>query len=471
MSTVKDFEREVQAAAGFGTPPEVVKAVATGAPSKGSAEEETDAKPEEDGGAAQAVAVEVERLAKLSPVEYDLARRREAKALGLSVTVLDNEVKRARSSEGDVAGKTMEYPTVEPWAESVDGAVLLSEIQGAVKRFIVCEPETAVAAALWCAFTWFVDVAQVAPIAIITAPEKRCGKSQLLDFMGRLSRRPLPASNVTASVLFRVIERDCPTLLIDEADSFLARSEDLRGILNSGHTRSSAFVLRSVGDDFEPKSFSTWGAKAVCGIGKLAETLMDRGIILELRRKLPSESVTRLRHASPDLFPRLASMLARWSDDNAGNVQQARPALPEVLNDREQDSWEPLLAIADCAGGEWPELARKTAVKLSERNAENTISTGAELLADIRDVFQEKDVTRISSKDLLEALTSDEEKSWHTYNRGQPMNPRQLAKRLREYEIHPDSVRTWAGTPKGYKLEQFTDAFSRYLDSKEEAKA
>lgn len=470
MNVVEEFEKCAEKLAT--QPPEVVEAAATGAPGKGSAGEETKSvKPEEEGGAAQAVTVEVERLARLSPVEYDLARRREAKALGVSVAVLDKEVKLARSSEGDVAGKAMEYPTVEPWPEPVDGAVLLSEIQSAVRRFIVCEPETAVAVALWCAFTWFVDVVQVAPIAIITAPEKRCGKSQLLDFMGRLSRRPLPASNVTASVLFRVIERDCPTLLIDEADSFLARSEDLRGILNSGHTRSSAFVLRSVGDDFEPKSFSTWGAKAVCGIGKLAETLMDRGIILELRRKLPSESVTRLRHAPKDLFPRLASMLARWSDDNAETVRQARPALPEVLNDREQDSWEPLLAIADCAGGEWPELARTIAVKLSERNAENTVSTGAELLADIRDVFQEENETRISSKKLVEALTSDEEKSWHTYNRGQPMSQSQLAKRLGGYNIHPGTVRTWAGTPKGYKLEQFTDAFSRYLDGKEEVKA
>jgi putative DNA primase/helicase len=424
---------------------------------------------EADEGPAQVVAREVDRLAKLSTVEYDLARKGDAKRLGISVSTLDAEVKRARATEEDSAGKSMEYPTVEPWAQAVDGAALFSEIRDTVRRFIVCEPETAQAVALWCTFTWFVDVVQVAPLAIITAPEKRCGKSQLLDLIGHLSCRPLKASNCTASVLFRVIERDRPTLLIDEADSFLNRSEDLRGIINSGHTRQSAFVLRSVGEDFEPKSFSTWGAKAISGIGKLAGTIMDRGIILELRRRLPTESVERLRHASPDLFPRLASMLARWSEDYSEVVRAARPNLPEALNDREQDSWEPLLAIADSAGGDWPEIARKAALKLSERNAENTVSTGAELLADIRDIFEAKDVDRLSSKDLLEALTNDEEKSWRTYNRGAPMSPKQLAKRLGGYEIHSGTIRTWAGTPKGYMREWFADAFARYLESKETA--
>jgi putative DNA primase/helicase len=264
------------------------------------------------------------------------------------------------------------------------------------------------------------------------------------------------------------MERDRPTLLIDEADSFFKLADDLRGIINSGHTRTSAFVLRSVGDAFEPKSFSTWGAKILCGIGKLPETIMDRGIILELRRKLRDESVERLRHAPPDLFPRFASMLARWSDDHSELVRVARPVLPESLNDREQDSWEPLLAIADTAGGDWPGIARKAASKLCERNAENTVSTGAELLADIRDVFESKDVDRLSSKDLISALTEDEEKSWCSYNRGAAMTQRQLARRLGDYEIHPGSVRfPWGGTFKGYMQEWFVDAFARYLECKE----
>ena len=130
---------------------------------------------------------------------------------------------------------------------------------------------------------------------MITAPEKQCGKSQLLTLIGKLSNRPLVASNITTQSLFRVVEAFSPTLLIDEADSFMRENEDLRGIINSGHTRQSAFAIRCVGDNHEPTRFSTWGAKAISGIGSLPDTIMDRAIIFNLRRKLPGEEVERLR--------------------------------------------------------------------------------------------------------------------------------------------------------------------------------
>ncbi len=429
-------------------------------PSNGSTEKKTESVA---GGID--LSAEVAALSALDPLEYDRRRKVEAQRLGVRVPALDKAVMQERNQEKDASGNGLNFTEQEPWADPVDGAALLLEIRDTVRRFIICEEETASAAALWCAFTWFVDVVQVAPLAIITAPEKRCGKSQMLDLVGRLSRRPLPASNITVSALFRVIEQCNPTLLIDEADSFVDRSEDLRGIINSGHTRQSAFVIRTVGEDFNPQTFSTWGAKALCGIGKLAGTIMDRGIILELRRKLPTESVQRLRHAPQGLFPHLASMLARWSADESEAIGAARPALTEALNDREQDSWEPLLAIADHAGGDWPEIARQAAVRLSERNAENTVSTGVELLADIKEVFEAKRKDKISTKDLLAALNDDDSKSWSTYNRGQPMKPPQLAKRLRGYGIAPGTIRTFDGTPKGYRLEQFSDVFNRYLEN------
>ncbi|QQS05032.1 MAG: DUF3631 domain-containing protein [Fibrobacterota bacterium] len=415
----------------------------------------------------EALNAEVRRLASMPRIEYAQARENAAKRLGVGKGALDQAVRAAQREEQEATAKSgaLTFPEVIPWGERVDGVALLSAIRDTVRDFIVCEDETAVAVALWSAFTWFVDVAKVAPIAIITAPEKQCGKTQLLDIMGKLARRPLPVSNITAAALFRVIEQATPTLLIDEADSFLARSDDLRGIINSGHSRTSAQLIRTVGDDHEPKVFSTWGAKVICGIGKLAETIMDRGIILELRRKLPTEQTKRLRHADPERFATLCAKLARWSDDNSEVVRRARPDLPDALNDREQDSWEPLLAIADLAGGIWPELARSTARRLSEKNAENTVSTGAELLADIREVFQSRGEDKLSTKSLLADLTKDEEKSWATFNRGLPMKPPQLAKRLSGYGISPGTIRTFEGTPKGYRLEQFKEAFDRYLKS------
>lgn len=410
----------------------------------------------------QSDAEAIRKLASVSSLEYEKVREAEAERLGIRVSALDKEVSLARRAKQEEGGMAPLLRTMEPWPEAVEGAVLLNEILATMQRFIVCERETAISASLWCAFTWLVDFVQVAPLAVITAPEKRCGKSQMLNLIGRLSRRPLVASNISPAATFRVIEAHCPTLLIDEADSFFKENEELRGVINSGHTRQSAYVIRTVGDDHEPKQFSTWGAKAISGIGHLAETLMDRAVILELRRKLPSESVERLRHAEPGLFDRLASMLARFAEDAGPAIERARPDLPEALNDRAQDNWEPLLAIADHAGGDWPQLARHAALKLSGAEQES-VSLSAELLADIREVFEEKKVARMFVADLLQSLNEDDLKPWATYNRGKPMSPRQLAKRLDEYGISSKQLRIVYESKKGFEREQFEDAFTRYL--------
>lgn len=403
------------------------------------------------------------RLSNLPALEYEKIREAEAKRLEVRVGALDKEVSIARKSKQEEGGKAAMFATVEPWPEAINADELLQEIHKTMRRFIVCSNETAISATLWIAFTWFIDQVQVAPLAVITAPEKRCGKSQLLNLFSLLCYRALVASNIAPAAVYRIIEAHAPTLLIDEADSFMRDNEELRGVINSGHTRQSAYVIRCVGDDHEPRQFSTWGAKALSGIGHLPETIMDRAVILELRRKLPSESVQRLRHADPETFKRLASKLARFAVDAGHSVKQARPVLPDELNDRAQDNWEPLLAIADYACGNWPQLARHAALKLSGMEQE-AVSLSAELLADIKEVFETKKVERIATADLLAALIEDDLKPWATYNRGKQMSPRQLAKRLDEYGIHSQNIKFgYSDVKKGFRLDQFTDSFARYL--------
>jgi putative DNA primase/helicase len=403
----------------------------------------------------------VERLARLSPLEYDRVRKDEATALGVRPGTLDAEVKAMRKQ---AAADDTPFEEVEPWPEPVDGAALLDQITATVQRFIVCNTETAQAVALWVTLTWFVDVVQVAPLAVITAPEKRCGKSMLLFLMGRMVPRPIMASSISPSALFRSIDAWKPTLLIDEVDACLKDNEELRGVLNAGHTRDSAFVVRCVGDDHKPQQFNVWGCKVLSGIGHVADTLMDRSIILELRRKLPHESVERIRHAEPGLFNELCSKLARFSEDNSEQVRLARPDLPHALNDRAQDNWEPLLAIATAAGGNWLATATAAALKLSGSDSAAQ-SIGIELLADIRDVFEQKRVDRISSADLIKELCSDDERPWATYNRGFQIKPRQIANKLKGYGIQSKTIRVNFTTAKGYELEQFNEAFSRYITS------
>lgn len=401
----------------------------------------------------------IKRLAAMSPLEYDRNRREIANSIGVRPATLDRMVIAERKGDSD---DDMGFPDIEPWTSPVDPGALLTEISKTLRRFIICQKETADAVALWVAMTWFMDVVQIAPLAIITAPEKRCGKSQLLFLLGKLSCRPLTASNISPAALFRAVDAWKPTLLVDEADAFMRDNEELRGIINAGHTRDSAYVVRTVGDNFTPTRFSVWGAKALAGIGHLADTLMDRAIVLELRRKLPDESAERLRHAEPGLFDTLAEKLARFADDCRDAVRYARPELPACLNDRAQDNWEPLLAIADIAGGEWPSLGRKAALKLSGTDAP-TMSTGTELLADIQEVFEAKKVDKISTAQLIEALCAEDERPWATYNRGKPITPRQVSKRLGEYGISSTTIRVGLETPKGFRRDMFDEVFSRYL--------
>lgn len=193
---------------------------------------------------------------------------------------------------------------------------------------------------------------------------------------------------------------------------------------------------------------------------------MDRAITLKLRRKLPHEQVERLRHAEEDFFKQLQTKLEQFAADYQPVVRRAKPDLPSALNDREQDNWEPLLAIADVAGADWSSRARDAALKLSALD-NATSCEGTDILSSIQEIFEQKNIDRISSADLIDALCADDEQSWATYNHGKPMSPRQLASLLKEYGIKSKTVRIGYATPKGFEQTQFDDAFSRYLTPSE----
>ena len=242
-------------------------------------------------------------------------------------------------------------------------------------------------------------------------------------------------------------------------------NEELRGILNAGHTRDSAYVMRCVGDDHEVHKFSVWAFKAIAGINavKLAETITSRSIVFELRKKLATEKVTRLRYAQSDLFADLQSKLARFRDDYSDRVKYARPNLPDWLGDREQDNFEPLLQVATVAGDQWLKRAVQ-AIQLMVVQTQ-TPNNANELLADIQEVFEAKSVNKITTSELITALCDDAEKSWLTYNRGKQLTPRQLSSKLKNYGITSKQMRfnTYENASRGYELTQFTDVFERYL--------
>lgn len=418
---------------------------------------------------------EIGRLAALNPIQYDRQRTAAAKRLGIRGDTLDKMVKGARGEpdkDSNAGGSALEFPDVEPWHEPVDGAALLNELSASVKRHMALPEHAAAAIALWVTSTYIVvNHGHIAPMLAITSPEKRCGKTTLLDWLSRLVERPLKAANITASAIFRTVDVCKPTLLIDEADSFLGESGDeLRGILNSGHSRTSAYVIRCCGDNAEPRRFSTWSCKAIALIGKLENrfsTLADRSISIELRRKLPSERLMKLRHVNDNHFDELARRCARFALDNGAAIGKARPEIPDCLNDRAQDNWEPLLAIADASGGQWPRLARTVAVALSggadASGGDAGGSLGVQLLSDLRRYFEGGNSTSYPTTTLLQFLNEIDDAPWPTLAKGKPMTARHLSRLLNPYGITRQTFRAGAETAKGYHVADFADAFSRYL--------
>jgi putative DNA primase/helicase len=408
----------------------------------------------------------VAELAKLSPLKYERVREAEAKRLGVRVGTLDSEVTKLKKADAEVApgqGRPLELASPDPWPEPVDGTALLRELTQELARYLVLPEGAATAIALWILHAHAFDASPVTPRLAITSPERRCGKTTLLRIVGTLVPKPLPASNVTAAALFRTIEMARPTLLIDEADTFLPGSEELRGVLNSGHCRDGN-VVRLVGDEHEPRQFSTWAPVAIACIGKLPGTVTDRSIIVRMKRRRRDERLERLRIDRQHAFGELCRRCARWVKDHYTTLADADPAMPEMLNDRAADNWRPLLSIADAAGGEWPEQARRVAMILAGLDNGDDSSVLVMLLTDLRAIFAERQVDRLPSEKMCDALAKLEHRPWPEWKAGKPITQRQLAKLLAPLQIIPGTIRLDSGqTPKGYYLDAFADAFARYL--------
>jgi hypothetical protein len=339
---------------------------------------------------------------------------------------------------------------------------------------VILSQGAADACALWSVHAHALDAAQAAPRLNANSPTERCGKTILLGVMGLLVPRPLPTSNISTSAIYRAVEAAKPTLLIDEADTFLKKNEEIRGIINSGHTRASAFVIRNVdvNGSIEPRRFSTWVPMVIAGIKGLPRTIADRSITIPMRRKRKSEKVEKhTTNAATERLQTLARRSARWAADHLQELSAAEPVAPEALNDRAADSWAPLLAIADVAGGEWPERARKAALELSGEDAvDDPDNIGTTLLADIRAIFAAIGAKKLSSKELVSALVAMENREWAEFGHAKkPITAHRLSALLRPFDIRPKTIRisndpTAEGdTPQGYRLSDFADAFSRYL--------
>ena len=359
---------------------------------------------------------------------------------------------------------------LEMYAEdNPDGAELLDEVLTTLTKYVAfANPHQPIAVTLWTVATHALAAWQHATRLIITSPRKRCGKSRLLDVIAGLAYSALLCVNATTAAIFRSIGNDdaqIPTLMFDEADALWGtkraaeNNEDLRALLNAGFQRDRP-CWRCVGPLQIPTAFNTFAMVAIAGIGRPPDTITDRGLGVDLKRRGPGEKVTpfRMRRDGPQLN-KLRERITTWVRDpeRMKALTAAVPTMPSGIEDRAADAWEPMLAIAEAAGGDWPKLARAACRALSESADDADEDLGTTLLQDIRQIFTDAHESFLPSKVLVRALREIEESPWGD----DELTASKLAKDLKAFGVKPGF--NTAKTVRGYKLETFSDAFRRYL--------
>jgi len=392
---------------------------------------------------------------------------------------------------------------VEPWPEPVDGQLLLDELRRAFERFVVLPKFAPEALALWTLHTYAFQLREVSAYLGIESPVKRCGKTTLLSVLDKLAHRPVLAANISFKAFFHVIEQARPTLLIDETDTFLPANDELRGILNAGYHRGTAFVIRFAQpgelapeqwEDREHRGFksskiksflrstrrasgnpsasalsrfSCWCPKAMAAIGRLPDTLADRCIVIRMQRKTANEKCERLRNLESATLTR---QCARFVLDRQEAIAAARPGIPSALNDRAADIWEPLLVLADLAGGPWADAARQAAVALSgATDAQDPDSPVEALLYDILICFAQRNTQRMLSRELAQRLNELARlaRPWRQILKGKEVTELWLSRILRPYGVHPKCFRYGDSSGRGYFFEDFAEIFQRYTTTTE----
>jgi hypothetical protein len=368
----------------------------------------------------------------------------------------------------DASASPVEEPTT---SSATEGAQVLADLRAQIKRYVVIPSEEALTAVtLWIAATHLQRAWQHAPRLAIVAPEKRCGKSRLLDVVTETVRNPLITVNASPAAIFRSIDdEDPPSLLVDEADTLFStakaaeKNEEVRGLINAGHQRNRP-TLRVTGPEHKPTAFPTFAMAALAGIGDLPDTVMDRSVVIRMRRRAAGEKVAAFRTTrdTPALHA-IRDRISAWLQPLYQRALEMEPPMP--VEDRAADTWEPLVVIADLAGGEWPTLARTACRVMTDYEAGQDEEGGlrTRLLVGIHRAFAaENDPPVLGTRRLLEHLNADKEAPWAEHSTN-GLTPRGLQLLLQPYGISSANRRFPDGTQaKGFARNQFLDTWARY---------
>lgn len=364
-----------------------------------------------------------------------------------------------------------------------DGSTMLNDLASQFVKYASLPNGGAEALALWTVFVWAHEAFSISPILTIASPTMRAGKSTVFEMLEQLLiPETYHPSSLTPAVAFRlkgIAEEDQaypssvpkpPTLclLIDEAD-LLKLGGALQGILNSGHARRSAMVLRMHAGG-EVGKFSSWYPKALALIDRpsspLPDTIRDRSIVVPMQRMKAGEVRAKFpRHQALPELALLREQVEAWVRDSFDQLR--RLGGDEILaatdlSDRARDNWHPLMCIATAAGGDWEERARRASLALADETRDTELLV--ELLDGVREVFDADGAQKIRSVVLVNSLGALEASPWKDLR----LTPTKLSRMLRPLHVRPMQLWTDAAdgrkaNKQGYERAQFEDAFRRYL--------
>jgi hypothetical protein len=378
--------------------------------------------------------------------------------------------------------ETIIFEPVVPYPIPVQVAELLNDIEAVIKRHVILNEHAAAALAVWVLHTYVFEMRDTVAYVAIESPEKRCGKTTLLSVMASMACKPLIASNITVGALFRSVHTCSPTLFIDEADTFMAGNSTMRGIINSGNTRRTAYVLRLSGsrqsyrqitlpdsppavpnNDTGLKKYSCWCPKVIAMIGQVPDTIADRSIVVKMARKLTTETCAPLSELdTADIKARCV----RFASDMAQSIAQAPKIRGEGLNDRAADTFDPLFVITRLAGDGWEQKLHEAALALSSTvDIENS---GATLIMDVLSLFGETGSEKMFSRDIVTLLRNSGLKSETL--KYSSINEYHISKTLRQYGIRPVNIRIGSQVHRGYLAADFTAAVIRYVSEADREK-
>ena len=396
-------------------------------------------------------------LIKLPKAEHGKRLIELARRLDEDIELLKDEFKEFADSEEEEP----DIGDVELWPDPVDTKALLNELMTQLKRYVVMHDDASVAIVLWVMFAWVHNIAVHSPYLVFVSAEGDCGKTTACDVVKFLSPRGHSGTELTAASIYRFVDRVRPTLIIDDADTLFKRKPDLVTIVNAAWTRGTKIPRQGSGgltywfDPFSPKVIA--GVKLA-----LLRTTMTRTISVKIVPKLPEEKVEDFDHVDDDTFLTLRRKLTRWAADNVEALKGARPVLPPGFTNRLRMNWLLQLAIADLAGGDWPKLARRAAIRLARERREPSV--GIRGLEMFRVLFATHG-TEITSADVQRWFAADQDDEWAEFNGpGRPITKRQIALLIADYGINPGVIHPRGSkADRGYKEEWFADAFARYL--------